>query len=315
MILSVLALALLQTPLKKVATTPLPGSATRFDYQSIDARTGRLYLSHMGEGKLVVFDTASGQTVANEGGYATVTGVLAVPEEGKLYASATGTHEVVVTDLKTLHVLARIKGAEFPDGIAYVAKHRRVFVSDESGQKELVIDAATNASLGVIDLGGEAGNTQYDRVSDRIWVAVQTKNEMVEIDPLSLKIVRRRPLGGSDHPHGFYLDIARRKTYISCEGNNKLLVADMENLTVSQTFDVTEGPDVLATDKAKGRLYVACEGGAVEVFGISPKGLTPLGKFSAPNAHTVSVDQKTHRVYIALKNIGGHPELWTLMPN
>ncbi|MFY0010825.1 YncE family protein, partial [Acinetobacter baumannii] len=95
------------------------------------------------------------------------------------------------TDLKTLHVLARIKGAEFPDGIAYVAKHRRVFVSDESGQKELVIDAATNASLGVIDLGGEAGNTQYDRVSDRIWVAVQTKNEMVEIDPLSLKIVRR----------------------------------------------------------------------------------------------------------------------------
>jgi hypothetical protein len=41
-----------QTFLKTVADIPLPGGATRFDYQSLDPATGRLYLSHMGGGCL-----------------------------------------------------------------------------------------------------------------------------------------------------------------------------------------------------------------------------------------------------------------------
>ena len=36
------------SPLKQVADISLPGGATRFDYQSLDADAGRLYFSHMG---------------------------------------------------------------------------------------------------------------------------------------------------------------------------------------------------------------------------------------------------------------------------
>src|SRR4051812_17266464 len=113
-------------PLRKVGEVALPDSATRFDYQSIDQQTGRLYLSHMGAGKLVVFDTRVNRVVANIPGYKTVTGVLAVPEEGKVYGSAAGSHEVVVADIKTNQVLARVRGADFPDGIAYVPREHRV---------------------------------------------------------------------------------------------------------------------------------------------------------------------------------------------
>lgn len=301
--------------LKRVAVIPLPDSATRFDYQSIDPTTGRLYLSHMGAGKLVVIDTTSNKVVANLSGYKTETGVLAVPEEGKVYASAAGDHEVVVTDMKTLKQLARIGGIDFPDGIAYASKERKIFVSDESGGIDLVIDAQMNKPLGKIDLGGEAGNTHYDPISDRIWVAVQTKNEMVEIDPTIQKIVARHLLAGCDGPHGFYIDVKRRLAYISCEGNNKLIVAELPTMKVRQTFDVTEGPDVLAMDQSLGRLYVACEGGAVDGFAVTPSGLTHLGDFHAANAHTVSVDEKTHRVYVALKDVGGKPEMWVLEPS
>jgi len=44
--------------LKKVADIPLPGGTTRFDYASIDAAAGRLYFSHMGDGKLMVSTSA-----------------------------------------------------------------------------------------------------------------------------------------------------------------------------------------------------------------------------------------------------------------
>lgn len=300
-------------PLKKVAAISLPDGSSRFDYQSLDPKTGRLYLSHMGAGKLIVFDTKTERVVANLPGYATVTGVLAVPEEGKFYGSAAGSHEVVVADLKTNTVLSRVPGATFPDGIAYSPRQRRIFVSDESGGIDLVIDARTNKVLNRIELGGEAGNTHFDPVTAKIWVAVQTRNQMVAIDPTSLAISGRYPLPGSDHPHGW--TSLNGVAYISCEGNNKLLVADLRTMKVSQNFAVTEGPDVLAIDDGLRRLYVACEGGAVDVFRIGPTGaLSAMGKFEAPAAHTVAVDSRTHRVYLALKSIGGRPELWVLEP-
>ena len=43
--------------LKQVAEIPLPGPAVRFDYQSLDAKHGRLYIAHMNADQIVVFDT------------------------------------------------------------------------------------------------------------------------------------------------------------------------------------------------------------------------------------------------------------------
>src|SRR6266576_3604644 len=52
-------------PLHLVADVPLPGSASRFDYQSLESGPGRLFISHMGAGQLVVFDVRAGRVIAN----------------------------------------------------------------------------------------------------------------------------------------------------------------------------------------------------------------------------------------------------------
>lgn len=96
--------------LRLVADVALPGSASRFDYQSLESTSGRLFISHMGAGRLVVFDVRAGQVIANLDGFPTVTGVLAVPSEHRAYASATGDHAVVVLDDSTLQTVARVPG-------------------------------------------------------------------------------------------------------------------------------------------------------------------------------------------------------------
>src|SRR5580692_9212933 len=83
-----------QAPLQKVTDVPLPGSAVRFDYQSLDMSHGRLYIAHMNANQLVVFDTKKRVVVANLDGFPSVHGVLAVPELGRVYASVTGEHKV-----------------------------------------------------------------------------------------------------------------------------------------------------------------------------------------------------------------------------
>src|SRR2546426_9735303 len=125
-----------EAPLRVVADVPLPGSASRFDYQSLEPASGRLFISHMGAGQLVVFDVRAGRVIGNLDGFPTVTGVLAVPAEHRAYASATGDHAVVVVDDSTLQIVARVPGPRFPDGIAYAPEERRVFVSDESGRRD-----------------------------------------------------------------------------------------------------------------------------------------------------------------------------------
>src|SRR5947199_1669164 len=174
-----------EAPLRVVADVPLPGSASRFDYQSLEPASGRLFISHMGAGQLVVFDGRAGRVIGNLAGFPTVTGVLAVPVEHRAYASATGDHAVVVVDDSTLQIVARVPGPRFPDGIAYAPEERRVFVSDESGRRDFVIGARTNSVVTPIELDGEAGNTQYDPRSRCVIVPVHTAHQLAVIAPAS----------------------------------------------------------------------------------------------------------------------------------
>jgi len=300
--------------LRVVQDHPLPGPANRFDYQSVDPVSGRLYMNHMNAGRLVVFDLKASKVVSEVPDLPRATGVLAVPSHHKVFVSAAGKREVAIIDDRTLAVSARVGGIRFPDGIAFAPEAGKVFVSDESGHADVVIDARTNAKRSTIDLGGEAGNTHYDSVSHCILVAVQTRNQLVAIDPVSEKIVARYDLPGSDTPHGFTIDEPGRLAFISGEGNATLLVLDLRTMKVIATHPVGDGPDVLAWDPAWRRLYVASEGGVVSTFEAQGRELRALGEYRAPHAHSVAVDPATHRVYLPLENVNGRPVLRAMAP-
>ena len=51
--------------LRTVIDVAMPGPPVRFDYQSLDPTTGRLYIAHMNADQLVVFDTIGQKVVAN----------------------------------------------------------------------------------------------------------------------------------------------------------------------------------------------------------------------------------------------------------
>jgi DNA-binding beta-propeller fold protein YncE len=300
--------------LKVLAEVPLPGGSSRFDYQSLDPTTGRLYLAHMGAGRLIVFDTRANRVITSLAGFARITGVLVVPSLGRVYASVTGRHELMVLDAATLRVRARLGGIRFPDGIAYAAEAGEVFVSDEYGRRDVVVDAQGDSSLGSVALEGEAGNTQYDPVGRHIWVAVQTRNRLVAIDPVTRRISGRYDLPGADHPHGLLIDAPHRLAFVACEGNARLLVYDLNALRVIGSHPVGKQPDVLAFDPGLGRLYVAAESGTVSVFQQRGAVLASIGEYHAPAAHSVAVDPGSHRVYLPLEDIGGRPVLRILSP-
>lgn len=302
-------------PLVQVKDVPLTGDPTRLDYESLDGRDGRLFIAHLDNSTVIVFDTGSGKVVKDLPDIGHVHGVLVVPELDRVHASATRNDEVVSIDEKTLTVVARMPGGVYPDGMAYAPKAHKLYVSDETGATETVIDTGTNTRIATLQLGGEVGNSQYDPVSGHIFVNVQTTQELVEIDPATDRIIARDHLPGARGNHGLLLDPTCRRAYIACEDNDKLLVFDLQARKVLASFDVGGDPDVLAFDAGLQLLYVAGEKGVVSVFNTGHRMVTKSGEgFVGDDAHVVAVDPHSHRVYFPLKDVDGHPLLRIMAP-
>lgn len=302
-------------PLKTVAEVPLPGRATRWDYASLDAQRHHLFLAHLGDSEVTVFDTARRKVIANIPEVSHVHGVLFVPQLDRVYASATGTDEVVAIDAKTLKIIARTPGGDYPDGMTYAPGVRRLYVSDEHGGTDTVIDVASNKRIATIPLGGEVGNTQYDPVSKHIFANVQTRNQLVEIAPSTNRVISRTDLPSAEGNHGLYIDASARLAFIACEGNDKLLALDLASRKVTASFDVARDPDVLAFDGSLGWLYVAGESGQVSLFKVQGTTITAIATaWLAPDAHVVAVDPVTHEAYFPLKAVKGTPMLRITRP-
>src|SRR4051794_35063412 len=73
-------------PLRSVGDVALGGRSPRFDYQTIDPTTGRLYIAHQGDGRVLVVDLAGRRVAARIGGLAGVHGGLVAPPIHPLYA-------------------------------------------------------------------------------------------------------------------------------------------------------------------------------------------------------------------------------------
>lgn len=303
-------------PLRTLSDLPLTGGTTRLDYQSLDSEGGRLYIAHLGSDLMTVFDVKKQTIIGEVKDLKRVHGVLAVPELHRVYASATGTNQLAVIDDQTLQIVARVPTGDYPDGVAYASKEGKIYVSDLHGKTDTVIDARTNKPIATIQLGGGAGNTQYDSASDRIFVAVDGRNELVEIDSHSDRVAGRYPLTGCRGSHGLLIDSEHRLAFAACEENAKLVQFDLETRKVTGTYSVGADPDVLAFDKNFGRLYVSAESGIVSIFDERGRSLEKVGEgFFAANAHTIAVDQRTHRVYFPLQNVGGKPILRIALPS
>jgi YVTN family beta-propeller protein len=275
-----------------------------------------LYIAHLGSDLMTVFDINKQTVVGDVKDLKRVHGVLAVPALHRIYASATGTNELAVIDDQSLSVLARVPAGNYPDGVAYASKANKIYVSDLHGKTDTVIDAKTNQRMTTIALGGGAGNSQYDPGADRIFVTVDGREELAEIDPTTDQVVARYPLTGCKGSHGLLIDSEHRLAFAACEDNAKLVVFDLQTKKATMTLSVGADPDVLAFDATLQRLYVSAESGIITIFDERDRSLQKVGEgLFAPNAHSVAVDPSTHRVYFPLQNINGKPVLRIAIPS
>lgn len=298
-------------PLRPVGEVALPGGGSRFDYASLDADRGLLFVAHLGASEVIEVDVHARHVVRVIPNVSQVHGALVVPAMHRVYATATGSNAMLTLDEDTGQVLHQSPTGKYPDGLAYDPRRNAVWTTNETGGSETVIDATTGTVRGSVDLGGEVGNVAYDPVGDQMLVDVQGHNELAVLNPATLAVIRRVALPGCDHDHGLALDPAERLAFVACDGNATLLTVDTNTWTVTGTAPVGQEPDVLAYDPGARQLYVATESGWLTVLDERDRRLTVAGSdFLADNAHVVAVDPITHHSFYPVPaGASGQPSL------
>jgi DNA-binding beta-propeller fold protein YncE len=298
-------------PLRAVGEVELPGGSSRFDYESLDAERGLLFVAHLGAGEVIEVDVHAGRVMRVIPNVSQVHGVLVVLALHRVYATATGRNAMVTLDEDSGQVLSQSPTGEYPDGLAYDPRRNAVWATNETGGSETVIDATSGLVRGTVVLGGEVGNVAYDPVGDRMLVDVQGRNDLAVLDPATLAVTRRIPLPGCDHDHGLALDPAQRLAFVACDRNAVLLTVDLNAGTVTGTASVGREPDVLAYDPGPQRLYVAAESGWLTILDIRDHQPDVIGSgLLADSAHVVAADPITHHTYYPVPTgSNGHPAL------
>lgn len=283
-----------RTPqLKILKTIPLAGNG-KWDYLCLDAEARRLYVPRSDTVQVVDLDSGVlAGTVANASGHR-VHGVALAPEQNLGFITAGKDRCVNVLDLNTLKITATVKTNGIPDDIVYDPASKHVFANHQDGDIT-VIDPAALGHTVTIPVKGRLECGVPDGAG-HLFVCVEDKNEVVQIDSMTNNLLAHWPLGTGLGPTGLAIDTQRMRLFAGCV-NQQMVILDAKTGAILGTTPIGKNVDGVAFEPSL-RLAVSANGDGT----VSVVKETATGKFetvqtvrTVPGARTITIDPKTHQ--------------------
>ena len=296
--------------LRQVGVIDLPGPpGRRFDYLAIDYDDDYLFINHLAAGVLYVVDLKTNTVVKTIADVPGGEGVEYVPELKKLYTSNAWDNTIGVIDLRQMRVVKKLPTEAKPDGSTYAPPFHKLYVSDERGRAEAVVDVLRDTIVTTLHFDSQTGTPQYDSVARQVYVNLQDDDLVAAIDPATDFVTGRYPVEGCQGNHGMALDPEHRRAFLACQGNNVLVVLNLETHRSIAHVPLPRGADVVKFDPGLGRVYVACSVGAISVIHEDdPDHFRKVEDFPVQRkVHSLEVDLRTHRVYAPEEQENGEP--------
>ncbi len=275
------------------------GGEGGWDYLTTDAAAKRLYVSR--GNRITVVDTDSEKVVGELSDTPGVHGVALVPDLGRGFTSNGGDDTVTAFDLKSLKAVATIKVGGRPDAIMFDPASHHVFTFNHGSKDATAVDPSAMTVAGTVPLDG----VPEAAVSDgrgHVFVNIMDKNEVVEFDGRTFRILNRWPLAPGVRPTGLAMDIPHRRLFSTCSGSQTMVVLDADNGKALARLPIGRGCDGCVFDPEQQLAYSSNGGdGTLTVVGEKEP-----GQFSVmatiptqAGARTMTRDPKSHRIYLS----------------
>jgi YVTN family beta-propeller protein len=282
------------------------GGEGGWDYLTLDHQAHRLYISRSTH--VMVVDINSGKVIGDIPDTKGVHGIALVPDVGKGFTSNGRDNAVTIFDLQTLKVLGQVPVGKNPDAIIYDAASKRVFTFNGGSQDATAIDVKSGTVAGTVALGGRPEFAAADE-QGHIFVNLEDKSQVVKFDSGKLSVEARWPLAPGEEPTGMALDRKHSRLFIGC-ANKLMAVMDAGNGKVLTTLPIGDGVDATAFDPETGLAFSSNGGDGTltivhedspEKFSVRENVATQKG------ARTMTLDSKTHQVFLVSADFGPPP--------
>jgi YVTN family beta-propeller protein len=282
------------------------GGEGGWDYVFLDSAARRVYLSRGTH--VMVVDADSGAIVGDIPDTAGVHGVAIAPDLVKGFTSNGRDASVTVFDTKSLKTISKIKVGQNPDAILFDPSSGRVFTFNGRSKDATAIDAKSETVAGTVPLGGQPETAVADE-RGHVFVNIEDKSEIVELDARKLTVLNRWPLAPCEEPSGLAFDRKHRRLFAGC--SNKLMaVVNADTGKVVTTLPIGAGVDANGFDPETGLAFASngADGTLTVVHEDSPDKFTVVENATTQRgARTMAVDTKTHRIYLVSAEFGPPP--------
>jgi YVTN family beta-propeller protein len=264
-----------------------------WDYIAIN--DSKLYVSHGTQVNII--DENSGDSVALIPNTKGVHGIAFNKSLNKGYTSNGGLNNVSVFDLNTNKVSAQIQTGENPDAILYEPFSKTIITCNGRSNNLTVIDPVNEKVIATIAVGGKPETAVTDE-QGKLFVNIEDKNEIVEIDLRNFKVKQHWPLQGGEEPTGLAIDKDTKRLFAGCD--KKLVVLNAENGSVVATLPIGEGCDGVAFSDHQKIIFTSNgEGTMTAIKENTNDKYVVLGNYiTKKGARTIALDQKTATLYL-----------------
>jgi YVTN family beta-propeller protein len=281
------------------------GGEGGWDYIAVDTARARLFIAR--SDRIMVVDQPSGKVLGEITGLNRGHGVAFDYATNHGFATSGADSTVTMFDLGTLAVLKRTIAAVDDDAVLYDPVSKHVFTMNGDANSVSVIDPATGDRVGDIPLGGKPEFGVSDRAG-KLFVNLEDKGEVVELDPVAAKVTRRWSIAPCEEPSGLAIDVAHQRLFSVC-GNKLLAVSDAANGKLITTLPIGAGVDAAAYDPATGDVFASNgEGTMTVIHQDTPDKYRVVATVQTmPGARTMALDPKSHRLYTVSARMGPMP--------
>jgi DNA-binding beta-propeller fold protein YncE len=276
-----------------------------WDYFDVDSTTHRVFIPRRTH--IMVVD-AVGKLLGDlpiMGSHA----VAFAPEFNRAFTSDNEQQTITIVDPATLQVIGKVSlPGRNSDGILYdPASHRLFTFTTDGGNDSTAIDATTGKVVGSVPLGSKPESAQTNGTG-RIYVNMEEKNQVIEFDSTTLKVLNTWSIAPCNEPSGLTIDVVHKRLFAGC--HNKLMtVIDYTDGKVVATVPIGEGVDANRFDPGTGLVFASCGDGTITVaHEDSPDKYTVIQTISTQlGARTMAIDTSNHNVYTVTATLGPPP--------
>jgi DNA-binding beta-propeller fold protein YncE len=296
-----------QTPTFKVEKFDIKGDGGT-DYVTVEPATGRVFVSrgtHM-----MVVDGATGKVLGDIPNTPGVHGAGIVTSTGHGFTTNSGDQTVTMFDLKTLGVLKQIKVGPGLDGIMYDEPDDKIVLTNHSRPIGTLtaIDPHNGDIVATVELEDTAPEGAAADGKGHIFVNNEGKNTIQVIDVKTWKATASWPLAPCDGPTGIAYDKVSNRIFSGCSKTS--VVVDAASGKVVASIPNGTRVDALGWDPSEKLIYIpnGGEGNVTVVHQDSADKYSVVATVpTVPGAKTITVDPKTHNVYLFQPERGPAP--------